>query len=665
MKLTGTFYLFIIIALVSHVIYGQDYGGVGFIDMPSAYMLEDTDIKITHSSDSLHQGTAITYQISPFLMGTFRYSGFDNSWIWDRNIEIKARIIEETSIFPEVSLGIRDIGGTALFSGEYLVASKSFSNLSLSLGMGWGRLSGDGDYRNPLISLSEKFQSRSGSTGKGGTVRGGDFFSGEKIGFFGGINYQSSNYPLQFLIEYSSDNFRGDPSARRSENRDNVSSINYGVKWIRKDNTSLTLSRQHRDWGITVDYVTNTRETPRLYNSSLSNLNYALPTAIGSSLYELLNYDASRRGLNIIDGEINNDSATVVVSSSRVNYLEDLLLQTLEILSLHLPYSIENVRVILLDEGFQIYEIDVDLNSYRDERTIDLSTSTKLIPYSSPYWSSRGLSSFNMDWSLKYKQQLFDPDNPLRPWLTFGPNFTFRLYREWVLLGRYEWSIYDEFDDNVRGPNSVLPHVRTEQIRYFDEGKSGLDYLYINKRGNLNSTWKYDISLGYLEWMYAGLNIELLNYNPFSDFAYGLTFSALKQRAYNRGFGFNELDAKTFFVSGYWDSPFYDLDIAIHAGQYLAGDKGVTIDIRRSFESGWEVGAFATFTDVPFEEFGEGSFDKGLYFAIPWSNYVNQNVSRRARNKIRFIQRDGGQYLDGFLGQFWFSMQHFDPQYLQ
>ena len=661
MQRANKIFIFYSLFILSSNVNAQDYGGVGYIDMPSAYMLGDADIKITHSRDFFHEGTAVTYQITPFLMSTFRYSGFHTSWIWDRNIEVKARLLKESSYLPEVSLGIRDIGGTAIFGGEYLVASKSFNNLSFSLGMGWGRLSGDSQFTNPLTFISDQYKTRGGSTGLGGTVRGSDFFSGESVGFFGGLSYQLSNLPIELQVEYSSDNFSGD----NSTNIEYATQINYGIKWNRNDNTAFTLSRQHGDWGLTADFVANTRDTPRSYKTDLSNLSSLLPGSISNNLFELLNYDAYRRGLNIIDGEIDEDEIVLIISASRINYVEDLVTETMDLLSIHLPENIDHARIILLDEGFQLYEIDVDLYAYRLERSMGAATLSGLDVYSSPFWGTRGISDFNLDWSLKFRQQIFDPDNPLRPWLTFGPNITFRLPREWVLLGRYEWSIYDEFDDNRRDANSRLPHVRTELMRYLTEGKSGLDYLYINKRGNIDSTWKYDISFGYLEWMYAGLNIDLLNYNPFSDFAYGISFARLRQRAFDRGLGFNELDATTFFVSGYWDSPFYDMDIALHAGQYLAGDKGATIDIRRSFESGWEIGAFATFTDVSAKDFGEGSFDKGLYFSVPWSNYINQNISRRGRNKIRFIQRDGGQYLDGFVGQFWFSMQHNDPSYLQ
>ena len=37
----------------------------------------------------------------------------------------------------------------------------------------------------------------------------------------------------------------------------------------------------------------------------------------------------------------------------------------------------------------------------------------------------------------------------------------------------------------------------------------------------------------------------------------------------------------------------------------------------RTFFNGVKFGVFASFTDVSTEDFGEGSFDKGIYFNIP------------------------------------------------
>ena len=79
----------------------------------------------------------------------------------------------------------------------------------------------------------------------------------------------------------------------------------------------------------------------------------------------------------------------------------------------------------------------------------------------------------------------------------------------------------------------------------------------------------------------------------------------------------------------------------------MARDWGVTTTISRKFGSGWEVGGYATFTDVPFETFGEGSFDKAIYFSVPIDWIISSPNKTRRRLTLRPITRDGGAHLSG------------------
>jgi hypothetical protein len=99
-------------------------------------------------------------------------------------------------------------------------------------------------------------------------------------------------------------------------------------------------------------------------------------------------------------------------------------------------------------------------------------------------------------------------------------------------------------------------------------------------------------------------------------------------------------------VSVYYASPWYGLNFNIHAGRYLAGDYGATFELTRRFDSGVEIGAFATFTNVPFSKFGEGSFDKGIIIHIPfeWALPIFSQGSYDLT--LRSLTRDGGQRLD-------------------
>ena len=58
-----------------------------------------------------------------------------------------------------------------------------------------------------------------------------------------------------------------------------------------------------------------------------------------------------------------------------------------------------------------------------------------------------------------------------------------------------------------------------------------------------------------------------------------------------------------------------------------------------------EVGGYATFTDVPFETFGEGSFDKAIYLTIPIDWIISTPSKTKRHINIRPITRDGGANL--------------------
>ena len=62
-------------------------------------------------------------------------------------------------------------------------------------------------------------------------------------------------------------------------------------------------------------------------------------------------------------------------------------------------------------------------------------------------------------------------------------------------------------------------------------------------------------------------------------------------------------------------------------------------------KSGARVGAFFTLTDVPFSEFGEGSFDKGIFISLPLDMFLPRNTKRTAGITLRPLTRDGGQRL--------------------
>lgn len=133
------------------------------------------------------------------------------------------------------------------------------------------------------------------------------------------------------------------------------------------------------------------------------------------------------------------------------------------------------------------------------------------------------------------------------------------------------------------------------------------------------------LTAGILEDMYSGYGLEYLYFKHMQNYAIGFELFNVRKRDYSWGFGHtdyqNTIASANFYYRNYGTVPF---DMKFSFGEYLAGDIGSTIEFSRSFENGTKFGVFASFTDVSEEQFGEGSFDKGIFFNIPiYGNFIN------------------------------------------
>ena len=112
----------------------------------------------------------------------------------------------------------------------------------------------------------------------------------------------------------------------------------------------------------------------------------------------------------------------------------------------------------------------------------------------------------------------------------------------------------------------------------------------------------------------------------------------------------------TGHLTAYWELPYIDDTLAqISVGRYLAKDIGTTINLSRKFDSGIVAGVFATFTDVSAEEYGEGSFNKGVYFTIPFDFLQVRPTVRQGTISWIPLTRDGGQMLSRKYGLYTIS----------
>jgi hypothetical protein len=126
----------------------------------------------------------------------------------------------------------------------------------------------------------------------------------------------------------------------------------------------------------------------------------------------------------------------------------------------------------------------------------------------------------------------------------------------------------------------------------------------------------------------------------------GVDINKVRQRAFEQDFDLQNYEVNTGHITAYVDTGVEDILATISVGQYLAGDKGITVDFSREFNNGVRMGAFATRTNVSAEDFGEGSFDKGIYMTVPFSAFFTKSIPGDANFLWRPLTRDGGAKLN-------------------
>jgi hypothetical protein len=668
----------------------NDLGMGGVLDVPTSRMQLENTLTTTYSRKDVADVYAIGYQILPRVEASFRYTIFnarekspipgtrcffgadfcDNNK--DRSFEIKYRVFEESADIPEVSVGIRDLLGTGLWGSEYVSASKRFGNLDLSVGLGWGRLADRSIASNPLMRVGSEFAERDVALGQGGQFSTRTYFRGPDVGLFGSVRYSIPEWRLDLLAAYNSDSYKNE---RQLGTISDASPLSYGVEWESSPGVRLGLSwQQGNSFALKVSAALDTgseppRKTPRGFGSATG---IAPIAAIDAQAGWWLRFasDAEASGLLVHEVRTADDGALHLRFSSGDYQVEaDAVRRVLSLIDQYAPASVKKVSLTGGSMGLPTYSIAYERpdpsRSYLNmlPRSLEIGPPLDVVNPD----AVRRYRYPNGVWNLglNARAYLFDPDFPLLYQLSLRIRGNVDFGDGWSGSGVWVQSIDSQFDRIKRDSTSKLPPVRTRLKQYLQEGESGIDELALVKRGKFARDIYYQAYGGILEEMFSGVGLDVLWRRHDSNLAFGANINAVIQRDFDRMFDTRDYKTLTGHLSAYWATPIKNFDVAVHAGKYLAKDIGATIEVQKRFSNGWVVGAFATLTDVPFADFGEGSFDKGLIFSIPFDLYSPKNNRGSYRTILRPINRDGGRMLDRWPGGLWETMRRTNGDWLE
>lgn len=643
----------------------SDWGEIGLLQTPTARMAPAGDVRLQMSRVAPYtRGTVMMQPLDWFEFG-FRYTDVSNRLYGpdiagnqtykDKSIDVKLRLREETNSLPQVALGLRDIGGTGLFSGEYLVASKRWGNWDASLGMGWGYLGARGNIKNPLSVFGSSFSTRPvNNTGTGGTVNTSAMFHGPTA-LFGGVQWHAPNTPWTVKLELDGNDYQHEP---QTNNQTTKSPINIGAVYTYSPNLDVSLGLERGNtWmlGLTLHGGINALYTPKVLDPALPPFKASAaaqvpPAGWGETAKNIEVYTGwSVRSITHEPGQ-----TTVQIEADGALYLQERLDRAIAVLHQDTPASSTHFVIQLQQRGLPVSRIDVDraqwvARHYQAEapelRLPVVQAATGQEPTAAGDWRGSA-SGFHAQLDPSYSQSLGGPDGFLLYQIGAQAKLEQRFSDNTWISGVFNVRLLDNYDKFKYDAPSSLPRVRTYAREYVTTSRTTMPLLQATHVQALGGSQYLSVYGGMLESMYGGVGAEWL-YRPWhSPLAFGVDANHVRQRDFSQNLAFRDYSVNTGHATLYWDTGWNDVQVKFSAGRYLAGDTGATLDVKRVFQNGTAIGAWATKTNVSAAQFGEGSFDKGIYVNIPFDVMMPKSSPSLANIVWNPLTRDGGARLN-------------------
>ncbi|MBY0339133.1 MAG: YjbH domain-containing protein [Acetobacteraceae bacterium] len=682
--------------------------------MPNARMRPDGVVETGVALRRQRSFWFVNFQALPFLETTFRLTDRLNGTTGrgnttDRAFDLKLQLWTENAWRPALAVGVQDVIGTGLYAGEYVVASKRFWSVDVTLGMGWGRLGTGADVRNPFGLASDRFLVRPRSVGVGGVPALGGLFRGRDAAVFGGLEWSLPSIPTPFgdieglraKVEWSGDALRderGGWPARTMNLRGRAASrVNAALQWQPNEHVDVGLSFVHgTDVLLRASLRLDPWAPPELVPRQPPPRMVPRPTPVaetgGAAPDPSVGFDWRRQLLQAASGvggtvrlgrdeevegeaernaavarrlfpalrdagfipvalDIQGEEARITVSGGRYRTLAQTASRVMRAAQPHLPAEVERLRLVWERDGATVARLILLREAFEGAArgqgsAEEIFAGAQLLPATPERGAAEARGpAVRLDWGIepRLSLQVGDPQASIRWQGGVAAGVRLSLPYGLALAGSVQQAIAGNLDRGLPS-DSLLPRVRSDYARYARDGRTSIPALYAEGIWNLAPDWHARVTAGLLEPMFSGVAGEVLWRPQGSRLALGLDLAWVAQRDYRGGFGVLGYNVVTGHASLYYDLPWWNLYTVLRAGRYLAGDWGATIEAGRRFPSGIEVGGFATFTNVPFRTFGEGSFDKGIFVRVPFDVFGLDTRSRASLN-IRPVQRDGGQRL--------------------
>jgi membrane-associated phospholipid phosphatase len=641
-------------------------GQTGLISMPDARVAPDgawrTGISFLRPYDTLWSSIALF----PWAEASFRYTrimhvpGFSDERgpsygdFKDKSFDAKAIVLPERSWLPALAVGVQDVaGGTGLFRAPYGVASKQLGEVDLTLGYGRQRIDGlFGGARwtpsaTPNWSVIAEYDAFNYKRDHRSDLSGAASYKKEPAV---GIEYQKDWYGAKVFASHEHLGFIAYVSlpldrkefVPKYDEPPPYTKINprpTEEQWRSDGQHAARLKRALRQQdfsNVRIDYA-NGRLEAWLTNTRISSM----PRAIGRAARTMLSF------------------APLEVRELKVTYQQGTL-----------PIATyEFVNVPLLQRYFNGMASREQLASYvairyaqpEQKRDEDGDRREALTAFDEPLPTSIVLSRDTPDFFALRGENVLGGSVSVQPSLSVFLNDPSGAFRYDVsAIGAYDRALGNQtfleaqtkltIDENVSGvtqaSNSQLPHVRSDVAEYKRGGRVKLLRLLGSKYYQPSERVYARASAGIYEEMFNGAGGQILYLAPGGGWAADLAADWVKQRDFRGWFGSRDYQTVTAIASLNYRLA-QGVTATLRGGRFLARDEGVRVELKRRFDSGFEVGAWYTVTnghDITSPGTPSSPYhDKGIFMGIPLDTLLTRDTQVGAGFALTPWTRDVGQ----------------------
>lgn len=646
----------------------SNYGETGLMEMPNARFMEEASLRFNFSASFPNEYTGLTAtpfswfeasyryaEIKNKLYGPFAYSG-NQSWK-DKGFDVKIKLFNEKYYLPSVAVGLRDIAGNGNFSSEYIVATKSFKNLDVTTGLGFGILGSNNSIRNPFTKFDDGFKSRAANSGEGGDFRISNWFSGPAA-IFGGLEYSLRKYGIKFIAEYDTSN----PDISAFNPMPVRSRVNLGLNYSFSDSFQIRAAYERGTtfrigFALKGNFYKDTLPKPGPKN--LATLNTVQKKNIINNpgiFYRSVNKSLRDEMIYIQGATLEDEVVSVAVASTKYSSIPRIAGRSAAIVSALAPDDINSVNIHVMNGDFEVSTFQINREKFDAakklkgspaeifKRSSFSSDSNEPLIQDSDFKLTYNFPEYSWSMAPALRHQIGGPEGFYLGQLFWKTDTSIKFRRNLTLYTSFGINLYDTFNNFNNSSQSEIPHVRSDIQDYLKEGKNNLQRMQLQYMFSPFKDIYVRGDFGLMEEMFGGIGGEVL-YRPFSkSYSLGFSLHKVKQRGFKQRFSFRDYETTTGHASVYYDLP-YGISSNLSVGKYLAGDKGATLDVSKRFQTGFTLGIFLTKTNLSAEEFGEGSFDKGFYLSVPTSLFYSDFRTGNISFGLQPLTKDGGSRL--------------------